>query len=86
MVSCGYGSNIELFQYGRPTRPRRRTGRRTADIGGHTSRSMSTTSTKAAADLSPREVQNPLQGPIPIKTDGPAAGPISIRYLFATWA
>ena len=80
MVRCGYGSNIELFQYKAPEQadaiPKN------SDIGGHHIALYVDDIDKAAAYLKEKNVRT-LQGPIPIK-EGPAAGQ-SILYFFAPW-
>ena len=80
MVRCGYGSNIELFQYQSPDQAR--TLPKNSDIGGHHIALYVDDIEKAAAYLKSRNVKT-LQGPIPI-TEGPAAGQ-SILYFFAPW-
>lgn len=52
MVRCGFGSNIELFQYEAPDQAK--TLPRNSDFGGHHMRSMSTTSTRPPPISSPR--------------------------------
>src|SRR6202140_2724611 len=80
MVRCGYGSNIELFQYQAPDQAK--TFPRNSDIGGDQIALYVDDIDKAAAYLKEKNVKT-LQGPIPIK-EGPAAGQ-SILYFFAPW-
>jgi catechol 2,3-dioxygenase-like lactoylglutathione lyase family enzyme len=80
MVRCGYGSNIELFQYQSPDQAK--TLPKNSDIGGHHIALYVDDIDKAAAYLKSKDVRT-MQGPIPI-TEGPAAGQ-SILYFFAPW-
>jgi catechol 2,3-dioxygenase-like lactoylglutathione lyase family enzyme len=80
MVRCGYGSNIELFQYQAPDQAK--TLPKNSDIGGHHIALYVDDIEKAAAYLKAKNVRT-LQGPIPIN-EGPAAGQ-SILYFFAPW-
>jgi len=80
MVRCGYGSNIELFQYKSPDQAKDMP--KNSDIGGHHIALYVDDIDKAAAYLKEKNVRT-LQGPIPIK-EGPAAGQ-SILYFFAPW-
>ncbi len=80
MVRCGYGSNIELFQYQSPDQSK--TLPKNSDIGGHHIALYVDDIDKAAAYLKEKNVRT-MQGPIPI-TEGPAAGQ-SILYFFAPW-
>ena len=80
MVRCGYGSNIEIFQYESPDQEK--TIPKNSDIGGHHIALYVDDIDKAAAYLKSKDVKT-LQGPIPI-TDGPAAGQ-SILYFFTPW-
>jgi catechol 2,3-dioxygenase-like lactoylglutathione lyase family enzyme len=80
MVRCGYGSNIELFQYQAPDQAK--TLPKNSDIGGHHIALYVDDIDKAAAYLKEKNVRT-MQGPIPIK-EGPAAGQ-SILYFFAPW-
>ena len=80
MVRCGYGSNIELFQYRSPDQAKDMP--KNSDIGGHHIALYVDDIDKAAAYLKEKGVRT-LQGPIPIK-EGPAAGQ-SILYFFAPW-
>jgi catechol 2,3-dioxygenase-like lactoylglutathione lyase family enzyme len=80
MVRCGYGSNIELFQY---TSPEQGTGMpKNSDLGGHHIALYVDDIDKAAAYLKEKGVKT-LQGPIPV-TEGPAAGQ-SILYFLTPW-
>jgi catechol 2,3-dioxygenase-like lactoylglutathione lyase family enzyme len=80
MVRCGYGSNIELFQYKAPEQATAMP--KNSDIGGHHIALYVDDIDKAAAYLKEKNVKT-LQGPIPIK-EGPAAGQ-SILYFFTPW-
>jgi catechol 2,3-dioxygenase-like lactoylglutathione lyase family enzyme len=80
MVRCGYGSNIELFQYKAPEQSTEMP--KNSDIGGHHIALYVDDIDKAAAYLKEKNVKT-LQGPIPIK-EGPAAGQ-SILYFFTPW-
>ena len=80
LVRCGYGSNIELFQYQSPDQAK--TLPKNSDIGGHHIALYVDDIDKAAAYLKSKNVRT-MQGPIPI-TEGPAAGQ-SILYFFAPW-
>jgi catechol 2,3-dioxygenase-like lactoylglutathione lyase family enzyme len=80
MVRCGYGSNIELFQYEAPDQEK--TIPKNSDIGGHHIALYVDDIAKAAAYLKSKDVKT-LQGPIPI-SEGPAAGQ-SILYFFTPW-
>jgi len=80
MVRCGYGSNIELFQYESPDQAK--TLPKNSDIGGHHIALYVDDIDKAAAYLQSKGVKT-LKGPIPIN-EGPAAGQ-SILYFFAPW-
>jgi catechol 2,3-dioxygenase-like lactoylglutathione lyase family enzyme len=80
MVRCGYGSNIELFQYQSPDQAK--TLPKNSDIGGHHIALYVDDIDKAATYLKSKNVRT-MQGPIPI-TEGPAAGQ-SILYFFAPW-
>jgi catechol 2,3-dioxygenase-like lactoylglutathione lyase family enzyme len=70
MVRCGYGSNIELFQYESPDQAK--TLPKNSDIGGHHIALYVDDIDKAAAYLQSKGVKT-LKGPIPIN-EGPAAG------------
>ena len=80
MVRCGYGSNIELFQYKAPEQATAMP--KNSDIGGHHIALYVDDIDKAAAYLKEKNVRM-LKGPIPI-TEGPAAGQ-SILYFFTPW-
>jgi catechol 2,3-dioxygenase-like lactoylglutathione lyase family enzyme len=80
MVRCGYGSNIELFQYQAPDQAK--TLPKNSDIGGHHIALYVDDINKAAEYLKAKNVKT-LQGPIPIK-EGPAAGQ-SILYFVTPW-
>jgi catechol 2,3-dioxygenase-like lactoylglutathione lyase family enzyme len=80
MVRCGYGSNIELFQYKAPEQATAMP--KNSDIGGHHIALYVDDIDKAAAYLKEKNVKT-LQGPIPV-TEGPAAGQ-SILYFFTPW-
>ena len=80
MVRCGYGSNIELFQYQSPDQAK--TMPKNSDFGGHHIALYVDDIDKAAEYLKAKNVKT-LQGPIPIK-EGPAAGQ-SILYFFTPW-
>jgi catechol 2,3-dioxygenase-like lactoylglutathione lyase family enzyme len=80
MVRCGYGSNIELFQYEAPDQSK--TEPKNSDLGGHHIALYVDDIDKAAAYLKEKNVKT-MQGPIPI-TEGPAAGQ-SILYFLTPW-
>jgi catechol 2,3-dioxygenase-like lactoylglutathione lyase family enzyme len=80
MVRCGYGSNIELFQYTAPDQAT--TLPRNSDLGGHHIALYVDDIDKAAAYLKEKNVKT-MQGPIPV-TEGPAAGQ-SILYFSTPW-
>ncbi len=80
MVRCGYGSNIELFQYEAPDQAKSLP--KNSDIGGHHIALYVDDIGAAAAYLKSKGVRT-LQGPIPI-SEGPAAGQ-SILYFFTPW-
>ncbi len=80
MVRCGYGSNIELFQYKAPDQAT--TLPKNSDFGGHHIALYVDDIDKAAAYLKSKNVQT-MQGPIPV-TEGPAAGQ-SILYFLTPW-
>src|ERR1700735_5584350 len=80
MVRCGYGSNIELFQYTSPDQST--TEPKNSDLGGHHIALYVDDIDKAAAYLKEKNVKT-MQGPIPIK-EGPAAGQ-SILYFLTPW-
>ena len=80
MVRCGYGSNIELFQYQSPDQAK--TSPKNSDFGGHHIALYVDDIDKAAEYLKAKNVKT-MQGPIPIK-EGPAAGQ-SILYFLTPW-
>jgi catechol 2,3-dioxygenase-like lactoylglutathione lyase family enzyme len=80
MVRCGYGSNIELFQYQSPDQAK--TLPKNSDIGGHHIALYVDDIDKAAAYLKSKNVTT-MQGPIPVN-EGPAAGQ-SILYFLTPW-
>jgi catechol 2,3-dioxygenase-like lactoylglutathione lyase family enzyme len=80
MVRCGYGSNIELFQYQSPDQAK--TLPKNSDIGGHHIALYVDDIDKAAEYLKSKNVRT-MQGPIPVK-EGPAAGQ-SILYFLTPW-
>ncbi|MGY4305657.1 catechol 2,3-dioxygenase-like lactoylglutathione lyase family enzyme [Bradyrhizobium sp. USDA 4369] len=80
MVRCGYGSNIELFQYEAPDQAK--TQPKNSDLGGHHIALYVDDIDKAAAYLKSKGVRT-MQGPIPI-TEGPAGGQ-SILYFLTPW-
>ncbi|HXL29950.1 MAG TPA: VOC family protein [Bradyrhizobium sp.] len=80
MVRCGYGSNIELFQYQSPDQAK--TLPKNSDIGGHHIALYVDDIAKAAEYLRSKNVKT-MQGPIPVN-EGPAAGQ-SILYFLTPW-
>ena len=80
MVRCGFGSNIELFQYESPDQAK--TMPKNSDFGGHHIALYVDDIDKAAAYLKSKNVKT-MQGPIPVK-EGPAAGQ-SILYFLTPW-
>jgi len=80
MVRCGYGSNIELFQYQSPDQAK--TEPRNSDYGGHHIALYVDDIAKAAEYLHAKGVKT-MQGPIPVN-EGPAAGQ-SILYFLTPW-
>jgi len=80
MVRCGYGSNIELFQYESPDQDK--TPPKNSDIGGHHIALYVDDIDKAATYLKEKNIKT-MKGPIPI-TEGPAAGQ-SILYFLTPW-
>lgn len=80
MVRCGYGSNIELFQYQSPDQAK--TSPKNSDFGGHHIALYVDDIDKAAEYLKAKNVKT-MQGPIPVK-EGPAAGQ-SILYFLTPW-
>jgi catechol 2,3-dioxygenase-like lactoylglutathione lyase family enzyme len=80
MVRCGYGSNIELFQYQSPDQAK--TLPKNSDYGGHHIALYVDDIDKAAAYLKSKNVTT-MKGPIPVN-EGPAAGQ-SILYFLTPW-
>lgn len=80
MVRCGYGSNIELFQYQAPDQGK--TLPKNSDYGGHHIALYVDDIVKAAEYLRAKNVKT-MQGPIPVN-EGPAAGQ-SILYFLTPW-
>jgi catechol 2,3-dioxygenase-like lactoylglutathione lyase family enzyme len=80
MVRCGYGSNIELFQYQSPDQAK--TEPKNSDYGGHHIALYVDDIAKAADYLRSKNVKT-MQGPIPVN-EGPAAGQ-SILYFLTPW-
>jgi catechol 2,3-dioxygenase-like lactoylglutathione lyase family enzyme len=80
MVRCGYGSNIELFQYKSPDQAK--TEPKNSDYGGHHIALYVDDIAKAADYLKSKGVKT-MQGPIPVN-EGPAAGQ-SILYFLTPW-
>ncbi len=79
-VRCGFGSNIELFEYSAPDQ--RDLKQRNSDIGAFHISLYVDDIDAAKAYLDSRNVETRL-GPLPIN-DGPAAGQ-SILYFQAPW-
>lgn len=80
LLRCGFGSNIELFDYSAPDQKEVRP--RNSDIGGHHIAIHVDDIEAAAAYLRAHGVRT-LMGPMPV-TEGPAAGQ-TILYFFAPW-
>lgn len=80
MVRCGYGSNIELFQYKSPDQAT--TEPKNSDYGGHHVALYVDDIEKAAGYLRAKGIKT-MQGPIPVN-EGPAAGQ-SILYFLTPW-
>ena len=80
MVRCGYGSNIELFQYQSPDQAK--TLPKNSDIGGHHI-ALYVDDIKAADAYLKSQGVHTLFGPIPVST-GPAAGQF-VLYFKAPW-
>ncbi len=80
LLRCGFGSNIELFDYDAPdqaiVRPRN------SDIGGHHI-ALYVDDIGAAAEYLESQGIRTLLGPLPVN-EGPAAGQ-TILYFFAPW-
>ncbi|WP_428645568.1 VOC family protein [Roseibium sp.] len=80
MVRCGFGSNIELFQYQSPDQ--KTAFPKNSDIGGYHVAIYVDDIGKAADYFKSKGVRT-LMGPLPVN-EGPAAGQ-SILYFFAPW-
>jgi len=80
LLRCGFGSNIELFDYDAPDQKEVRP--RNSDIGGHHIGFYVDDIDAAAAYLKEKGIRT-LMGPLPVD-EGPAAGQ-SILYFFAPW-
>jgi catechol 2,3-dioxygenase-like lactoylglutathione lyase family enzyme len=80
MVRCGYGSNIELFQYSAPDQ--KDMTPKNSDIGGYHI-AFYVDDIKAAADYLKANNVRTFMGPLPVE-QGPAAGQ-SILYFTAPW-
>ncbi len=80
LLRCGFGSNIELFQYSAPDQ--RVAIPKNSDIGGHHLAFHVDDIDSAVAYLKGRGVTL-LAGPLPV-TEGPAAGQ-TINYFLAPW-
>ena len=80
LVRCGYGSNIELFQYTSPDQ--KDATPKNSDIGGYHI-AFYVDDIKAAADYLKANNVRTMMGPLPVD-QGPAAGQ-SILYFMAPW-
>jgi len=80
LLRCGFGSNIELFDYDAPDQAEVRP--RNSDIGGHHIAIYVDDIAAAAEYLQARGIRT-LLGPLPVN-EGPAAGQ-EILYFFAPW-
>ena len=80
MVRCGYGSNIELFQYSSPDQ--KDMTPKNSDIGGYHI-AFYVDDIKAAADYLKANNVKTFMGPLPVD-QGPAAGQ-AILYFTAPW-
>lgn len=80
LVRCGYGSNIELFQYSSPDQ--KDATPKNSDIGGYHI-AFYVDDIKAAADYLKANNVKTMMGPLPVD-QGPAAGQ-SILYFMAPW-
>jgi len=80
MVRCGYGSNIELFQYTSPDQ--KNMTPRNSDIGGYHI-AFYVDDIQAAKDYLDKKGVKTFFGPFPVN-EGPAAGQ-SIFYFLAPW-
>ena len=80
MVRCGFGSNIELFEYESPDQVNGQP--RNSDIGGYHIAFYVDDIEAAVAYLKGKGVET-LLGPLPVE-EGPAAGQ-TINYFLAPW-
>jgi catechol 2,3-dioxygenase-like lactoylglutathione lyase family enzyme len=80
MVRCGYGSNIELFQYTSPDQQNAQP--KNSDIGGYHIAFYVDDINAATEYLKSKNIKT-LMGPLPVD-QGPAAGQ-SIIYVIAPW-
>ena len=80
LVRCGYGSNIELFQYSSPDQ--KTVEPKNSDIGGYHI-AFYVDDIKAAKDYLDGKGVKTFFGPFPVN-EGPAAGQ-SIVYFLAPW-
>lgn len=80
LVRCGYGSNIELFQYSSPDQQNMTP--KNSDIGGYHI-AFYVDDIQAAKDYLNSKGVKTFFGPFPVK-EGPAAGQ-SIVYFLAPW-
>jgi len=80
LVRCGYGSNIELFQYSSPDQ--KTVTPKSSDIGGYHI-AFYVDDIKAAKDYLDSKGVKTFFGPFPVN-EGPAAGQ-SIVYFLAPW-
>ncbi len=80
LVRCGYGSNIELFQYSAPDQ--KDATPKNSDVGGYHI-ALYVDDIKAAADYLKANNVRTMMGPLPVD-QGPAAGQ-SILYFMAPW-
>jgi catechol 2,3-dioxygenase-like lactoylglutathione lyase family enzyme len=80
MMRCGFGSNIELFQYSSPDQ--KDATPKNSDIGGYHI-AFYVDDIKAAADYLKANKVKTMMGPLPVD-QGPAAGQ-SILYFMAPW-
>ncbi|MGE0240203.1 MAG: VOC family protein [Parvibaculaceae bacterium] len=80
LVRCGFGSNIELFQYSAPDQ--KNMTPKNSDIGGYHI-AFYVDDIQAAADYLKANNVKTMMGPLPVD-QGPAAGQ-SILYFMAPW-
>jgi len=80
LLRCGFGSNIELFDYDAPDQ--KVVQPKNSDIGGYHIAFYVDDIDAAAAYLHDKGIKT-LMGPLPV-TEGPAAGQ-SIIYFYAPW-